>query len=148
MIHYDHLINAEIISSFSIHLTLLKTWNKVYKFWVRPELQSKFFLDLLTTVHYCNCMTWYQVISAWLVNDKYLTTGRQCVPSEGKGIYISKIILFGFALRLVMRSSGCIHYFSWYAINIAWKFPAMLRWRWRLTDKPHVPGLYLSSKCD
>jgi len=25
-------------------------------------------LDLLTTVHYCNCMTWYQVISAWLIN--------------------------------------------------------------------------------
>ena len=24
-------------------------------------------LDLLTTVHYCNCMTWYHVISAWLV---------------------------------------------------------------------------------
>ena len=25
-------------------------------------------LDLLTTVHYCNCMTLYQVISAWMVN--------------------------------------------------------------------------------
>ena len=28
-----------MISAFSIHLTLLKTWNRVYKCWVRPELQ-------------------------------------------------------------------------------------------------------------
>ena len=29
LILYDHLINAEIISALSIHLTLLKTWNIV-----------------------------------------------------------------------------------------------------------------------
>ena len=66
MVHYDNLINAEIISALSIHLTRLGwqwgqgpwkhfpyvqvsdvlcytpipiTWNRVYKFWVRPELQ-------------------------------------------------------------------------------------------------------------
>jgi hypothetical protein len=26
-------------------------------------------LDLLTIVHYCNCTTWYQVTSAWLVKE-------------------------------------------------------------------------------
>ena len=53
------------------HLAFIfkKTWNRVYKFWVRPELQSMICLDLLTSVHYCNCMTWYQVISAWLVKQ-------------------------------------------------------------------------------
>ena len=35
---------------------------------MRPELHSMICLDLLITVHYCNCMAWYQVISAWLVN--------------------------------------------------------------------------------
>ena len=49
LIHHDHLISAEIISALSIHLTLLKTWNRIYKFWVRPELQNMICLDLLTT---------------------------------------------------------------------------------------------------
>ena len=41
--HYDKLINAEIISAVKIHLALLKTWNRAYKFWVRPELQHDMF---------------------------------------------------------------------------------------------------------
>ena len=44
LIHYDHLINAEIISALIIHLTLLKTRNRVYKFWVKPELQYYLFI--------------------------------------------------------------------------------------------------------
>ena len=43
MVHYDNLNNAEIILALSIHLTLLKTWNWVYKFWVRPELHHDVF---------------------------------------------------------------------------------------------------------
>ena len=43
LIYYDNLINAEIISALSIHLTLLRTWNRVYKFWVRPEVQHDLF---------------------------------------------------------------------------------------------------------
>ena len=75
MIHYDHLINAEIISALSIHLTLLEleigftnfVWNLSY---------SMICLDLLTTVSYCNCMTWYQVISAWVINQNRFFRSR------------------------------------------------------------------------
>ena len=68
MIHYDHLINAEINSALCIHLTLLKTWNRVTNFeW--DLSYSMICLDLLTTVHYCNCMTWYHVIRAWQINE-------------------------------------------------------------------------------
>ena len=37
LVYYDNLINAEMISALSIHLTLLKTWKTIYKFWMRPE---------------------------------------------------------------------------------------------------------------
>jgi hypothetical protein len=43
LLHYDHLIKAYIILALSIHLNVLKTWNRVYKFWVRPELQHDLF---------------------------------------------------------------------------------------------------------
>ena len=50
LIHNDHLINGEIILALKIHLTLLKTWNRVYNFdW--DLSYSMICLDLLTTVH-------------------------------------------------------------------------------------------------
>ena len=70
------VINAEIVSALSIHLTLLKTWNRVYKCWVRPELQH----DLFRSTDYCNCMTWYQVISTWLVKKAVENWTPQCLP--------------------------------------------------------------------
>ena len=73
-------------SALSIHLTLLKIWNRVYKFWVRSELQHDLFrslcinaiawrdiksyaLDWLRSILIlsCNCMTLYQVIRNWLI---------------------------------------------------------------------------------
>ena len=60
LIHYDHLINAEIILALSIYLTLLKTWNRVYKFWVKPELQH----DLFRPTDHCGLLQLLDVISS------------------------------------------------------------------------------------
>ena len=53
-------------------------------------------LDLLTNVHYCNCMTWYQVIRAWLVNGEdtlvlrcfiYIRNNRQALETYSACIW-------------------------------------------------------------
>jgi hypothetical protein len=46
LVHYENLINAEIISAVS---TLLKSRNRVYKFLVRPELQH----DVIRHTDHC-----------------------------------------------------------------------------------------------
>ena len=60
LIHYDHLINAEIISALSIHLSLLQTENIVYKFRVKPELQHYLF----RSTDHCALLQLHDVISS------------------------------------------------------------------------------------
>ena len=53
-------------------LTFLKTWNRVYKFWVRAELQD----DLFRPTGHCALLQLHDmmsIISAWLVNDHLIT---------------------------------------------------------------------------
>ena len=59
LVHYDHLINAEIFSALSIHLTL-KNLNQVYKFRVRPKLQH----DLFRPTDHCALLQLHDVISS------------------------------------------------------------------------------------
>ena len=54
LIHYDHLFILKLETGFTNF-----EWDLSY---------SMICLDLLTTVYFWNCMTWYQVISTWLVN--------------------------------------------------------------------------------
>ena len=68
MIHCDHLINAEIISA----LNSFKKLETEFTNFVWDLSYSMICLDLLTTVHYCNPMTWYQVISACLVKHYFV----------------------------------------------------------------------------
>ena len=62
-----------------IHLTLLKLEKGFIN--LEWDMSYSICLDLLTTVHYCNCMTWYQVISAWLVKAKLIIFNNSCLCS-------------------------------------------------------------------
>ena len=60
--------NAEMISAFSIHLTPVKTWNRVYKFWGRPELQH----DWIKCPNNCITATTCDITSWTLNRLKYV----------------------------------------------------------------------------
>ena len=50
-----------MISALSIHLTPIKTWNRVYKYWVRPGLQHD---GIRCPGHYVTVTAYDHVISA------------------------------------------------------------------------------------
>ena len=50
-----------MISALSIHLTTVKSWNRVYKWWVRPELKH----DVIKSPGHCKAATaWADTTSA------------------------------------------------------------------------------------
>ena len=123
MIHYDHLFNAEIISAFSIYLTLQKIEIEFTNFeW--DLSYSMICLDLLTTVHYCNLMTWYQVISAWVVNVDFLYQIPDSIFGSDVGFFPSEELLQVMYWQAVTMFQCSLSFF-------------LLSWRMALNSAEH-----------
>ena len=83
---FKHLAFTYLFSKLETEFTKFE-WDLSY---------SMICLDLLTTGHYCNHMTWYHVISAWMVKgDRYTQDLREIQ---------SIIVLFTPLLKLCIRS--------------------------------------------
>jgi hypothetical protein len=58
-------INAEMISALSIHLTHVKTWKRVYKWLVRPDIQH----NVIIRPDHCVSATTWRDIMPWVLNS-------------------------------------------------------------------------------
>ena len=94
-----------MISVLSIHLTPIKSWNRVYKCWVRPELQH----DVIRCPGHCIIATAWHDITSWALNRLIMLL-----------TFFPKVWLEWKLVKLVYDFLFCVDQIYWKLVVIFW----------------------------